>query len=68
MRKPCLLPTTLGLLFTVAVGLAFAKQEPRPAGTQQGKTVLVLQGGLLIDGTGGPSLQGPVIIISDGKI
>ena len=69
MRKKGLLPATLAWWFTVAVCGAFAQQQPRTAGTsQQGKNVLVLHGGLLIDGTGGPPLPDPVITIAEGII
>ena len=57
------------LMAIMAVYLCSAAETPLAAAAQQNNPkVLVLQGGILIDGRGGTPVTDPVIIIADGKI
>src|SRR5439155_1311475 len=55
-------------VFALCLGSARAQQTTPPTTGGRSPDVLVLQGGLLIDGTGGATLQDPVIVLQAGKI
>src|SRR5947208_794335 len=65
----------IGFPFVIAVVASLSmfcvlaqNQAVQRSGSNQQQRLLVLQGGLLIDGTGRAPLKNPVVILSGGKI